>query len=773
MNYFFDYYNYEYKNYPESITALSKESHKAKLMVGDTGLKYATRFEVVVETIKGWLGFENKTDVIKVNLELLKMLHYGQTYHYMENKEVVKAVNALVSNLKDKNGKISQAVQACLNAINTPAVSEEQKEARLRKMQEAIRLYYNRHEIRLQNAFWTEKFRDETRFDAGFNPPKNFGDTYIKLAQNAEVELRYSVKTDYSSAWAYYKKAGLFVMEELQLREFLRKIKELGDIDQSKSKIPFLEEMLEKAIKNKLFDSAIAICLCIIQTSPNEENYILLVNLYLQTDHNENCFKILDNHLNKSKKSLDIRKKLAERFEFTTDPDLQIEHLKKAEKLLRGIDIEARGRIILKLTTLIDWKPSWCIRFWLGEQKLKKEEALAVILNFLKDLKNSKSKSIDLEKVAERLMEIAQLIKPSHPKEAYDCFSYVHQSLPDRKQDDFFNLIIRLEKYRKAWTVNPQKCENYALKIVEVYCKSEKFKKAYEVVLKFPEKKYSSANRSKIAAYFNRLLEKNYNRGLRYAKEKKHEAALQFNQKALEFSQKALKVLPSEKNNDKVSQMERKVGDAYVALNRLDLAKESYKSSLKMESEFDPYLRDSLFNLANNYLKEVEQQIEIYLEETDVYDNQSREKHQTSDPIIKAKNESLKALQDAIDILNLTIDNRYSNKIDKNLLKEIAKLLAKLYFTKGEILEYFYLPGKLELFESALKHNPQNAWYQLKVYELYSMQENKKEMERAWKKLEMISVKGVEENFSTLWIHYCDERFLKEKILSKELDIHA
>lgn len=140
------------EEYTGILGDLAKKQPNEVFMLDSNSLKRVGKVMQAWQTIKGWLGFENKTDPVKVNYELLKLLRHGQIHHFIEQDEVKTLVRQLKETLaKTQDYKIAAtAIDTLLTTPNpTPQINRQ------------IISYHKEHAGDLHQAYWPQKFHKQ------------------------------------------------------------------------------------------------------------------------------------------------------------------------------------------------------------------------------------------------------------------------------------------------------------------------------------------------------------------------------------------------------------------------------------------------------------------------------------------------------------------------------------------------------------------------------------------------------------------------------------
>ncbi len=151
-----DHHQLTKSEYVNTLNQLSNAALDDPLIVTDKALAVTNKVQWVLNKIKGFFGFEDRTEIVRVNYELLKLLRYGKKKHFHDDINVQQTVQVLSKKL-ELRPQIDKAVKDCftlLNTHNTAAVDEN------------IKTYYNQHGNELRPSFWsriTSKHTEESQ----------------------------------------------------------------------------------------------------------------------------------------------------------------------------------------------------------------------------------------------------------------------------------------------------------------------------------------------------------------------------------------------------------------------------------------------------------------------------------------------------------------------------------------------------------------------------------------------------------------------------------
>jgi len=137
--------------YTSLIQRLAAKKENEILLVDEESIRVSNAAMRIWQKIKGWFGFENQADPIKVNYQLLKLLRYGETQNYLSDDTIQKWLRTLQNTLSaDRNqpyARITALIDNMLMPQNNPkATSLPDRD---------ITLFYRSNQTRLQDSFWS------------------------------------------------------------------------------------------------------------------------------------------------------------------------------------------------------------------------------------------------------------------------------------------------------------------------------------------------------------------------------------------------------------------------------------------------------------------------------------------------------------------------------------------------------------------------------------------------------------------------------------------
>lgn len=136
--------------YETVLNAIANKEEGSSLMVEDNSVKVVGTITKIWQTLKGWFGFENKTDPIKVNYELLKILRYGESHHYLQSEHITPLLEKLHRTLS--NEKSYEKIATIIGNVI------QHKNDRELTLDNEIRTYQKLHKDQLIEPFWSRVF---------------------------------------------------------------------------------------------------------------------------------------------------------------------------------------------------------------------------------------------------------------------------------------------------------------------------------------------------------------------------------------------------------------------------------------------------------------------------------------------------------------------------------------------------------------------------------------------------------------------------------------
>ncbi|MEI8365094.1 MAG: tetratricopeptide repeat protein [Parachlamydiaceae bacterium] len=109
------------------------------------------------QTVKGWLGFTNYADPIKVNYQLLRVLNHGATHHYFDDQKVKTLLTEVKNTLIQDEGNRYREIADIITLLTTPIPSNmpsSQREPPSLLLNRKITLYRQNHSEELKEDFW-------------------------------------------------------------------------------------------------------------------------------------------------------------------------------------------------------------------------------------------------------------------------------------------------------------------------------------------------------------------------------------------------------------------------------------------------------------------------------------------------------------------------------------------------------------------------------------------------------------------------------------------
>lgn len=141
------------EEYKKLLEKLANKPSGNVYMTDNDSIRLAGRITYIWQTIKGWFGFENKTDPVKVNYEFLKLLRYGETHHFFSDEKI----SALVAKLAEVLAKEKQhaVIAEVISKTLRPSTHPETASSLIDR---EVQAYYTDHRTQLHEAFWPQLF---------------------------------------------------------------------------------------------------------------------------------------------------------------------------------------------------------------------------------------------------------------------------------------------------------------------------------------------------------------------------------------------------------------------------------------------------------------------------------------------------------------------------------------------------------------------------------------------------------------------------------------
>lgn len=142
------------QEYGQKLRELADKDEKATIMVDDHTLRVVGVVMRIWQTIKGWFGFENKVDPVKVNYELLKFLRYGESQRYLQDTQITSLLAKLQKTLakEPQHQRIAAIIQRVF------LERSQQQNIREITLDREISNYQRTNESELGEAFWPRLF---------------------------------------------------------------------------------------------------------------------------------------------------------------------------------------------------------------------------------------------------------------------------------------------------------------------------------------------------------------------------------------------------------------------------------------------------------------------------------------------------------------------------------------------------------------------------------------------------------------------------------------
>lgn len=241
------------EEYGSLLDDLSKKKSDEQLLtdgqtiqiIGNDALGTITR---LWQKLKGLLGFDNQLDPVKVNYDLLKLLRYGETHHYLNDSQIRTLVQNLRASLSLDKNKSYEKITLVIDSILP--IKDDLQAATL--VDREIKSYYGLNQDHLHESFW----------------PK-FIHKYIAPVRQDAARL-------------HYNQANIY-LEEDNLPMAIQSLENALEINPNKPHWQLtLAKTLLKSSEHKSTSEALAICkkaLTILQSISTDSNDELLKEL--------------------------------------------------------------------------------------------------------------------------------------------------------------------------------------------------------------------------------------------------------------------------------------------------------------------------------------------------------------------------------------------------------------------------------------------------------------------------------------------------------------
>lgn len=153
--------DFDRDQYVKLLTALSNKKAEESFSADGKSIAVVGRVAKMLQTIKGWLGFENHTDPVKVNYELLKLLQYGETQDFLSDKSIKDLVGNLQQRLvEDRQAAIGDHVASyeTITSLITGILKTPNSIQAAQLTEHTISLFKTKNEQKLKPARWTQLF---------------------------------------------------------------------------------------------------------------------------------------------------------------------------------------------------------------------------------------------------------------------------------------------------------------------------------------------------------------------------------------------------------------------------------------------------------------------------------------------------------------------------------------------------------------------------------------------------------------------------------------
>ena len=165
--------------YKKQINCLASSSLlKFTCLDEKKGIKLVGILEKIWQIIKGFFGFTNYTNPVLIKSEALKLLHYGKSNSFLENKEILKSLENFKAVIDSKQTKAGKSVSSLVRDI-----CDSSKTLSITDFQEKLATYHQKHEEDLKPGFWQRLFVSPQIIKTTLLP---FGASHLQLAKQAE-----------------------------------------------------------------------------------------------------------------------------------------------------------------------------------------------------------------------------------------------------------------------------------------------------------------------------------------------------------------------------------------------------------------------------------------------------------------------------------------------------------------------------------------------------------------------------------------------------------
>lgn len=241
--------DFDEREYEKVLQTIASKEEGSTLMVKDNSIVVVGTVMKVWHTIKEWFGFENQTDPIRVNYELLKILRYGESHRYLEKKSISAWLSKLQQMLakEQSHEKIATIIEKIL--LNKSMVNVRKDDV----LDKEIRTFQIVHKKELVEPFWSRVFPQYFSRVTGDEAHLQYNRGRILFSsgqwKEAISELEKAVRLHSDPEWelllvkAYTHQAQIQPKEAIELND--KALKLLRDLKTDKSDELLIQECRE------------------------------------------------------------------------------------------------------------------------------------------------------------------------------------------------------------------------------------------------------------------------------------------------------------------------------------------------------------------------------------------------------------------------------------------------------------------------------------------------------------------------------------------------
>ncbi len=166
------------EQYTDCLKSISAAGEKDAFIVSGNTVKVATLGQWLFNKIKGLLGFEDRTNIVRVNYEIFKLLSYGEKHHYNDALTVQPLIEQVNSTLS------SRQVDDAISKIFTSCKAHNYQE-----IETEINSYCNQHKQELGPSFWSRLIEKKEKQEVTLKPD-SLTDNNSRVASIATVVVQ-------------------------------------------------------------------------------------------------------------------------------------------------------------------------------------------------------------------------------------------------------------------------------------------------------------------------------------------------------------------------------------------------------------------------------------------------------------------------------------------------------------------------------------------------------------------------------------------------------